>query len=56
LAEPIIRAFNEKRHVQSTPIKAAAVPVIVADRDLIGIANRQPQKRHFFAHRTIAPL
>ena len=49
LAEPILRALSEERYTDPTPIQAAAVPVVLAGRDLIGIAQTGTGKTAAFA-------
>jgi ATP-dependent RNA helicase RhlE len=49
LAEPILRALTEERYTEPTPIQAAAVPVVVSGRDLIGIAQTGTGKTAAFA-------
>ncbi|BAF88364.1 helicase [Azorhizobium caulinodans ORS 571] len=39
LAEPIVRALTEEKHVTPTPIQAQAIPAILSGKDLIGIAQ-----------------
>ncbi|MFG1391432.1 DEAD/DEAH box helicase [Xanthobacter agilis] len=49
LAEPIVRALTEERHVTPTPIQAQAIPEILAGHDLIGIAQTGTGKTAAFA-------
>jgi ATP-dependent RNA helicase RhlE len=39
LAEPLLRALEGENYTQPTPIQAEAVPVILAGRDVLGIAQ-----------------
>jgi len=49
LAEPIARALSELGHAEPTPIQAAAIPVALGGRDLIGIAQTGTGKTAAFA-------
>src|SRR3954463_14913711 len=49
LAEVITRALGEEGYVTPTPIQAAAIPIVVAGRDLIGIAPTRTGKTAAFA-------
>ncbi len=49
LAEPIARALSELGHAEPTPIQAAAIPVALKGRDLIGIAQTGTGKTAAFA-------
>ncbi len=39
LSEPILRAIAEKGYVHPTPIQAQAIPVVLAGRDVMGVAQ-----------------
>jgi ATP-dependent RNA helicase RhlE len=49
LAEPITRALAQESYVTPTPIQAKAVPLVLAGRDLIGIAQTGTGKTAAFA-------
>jgi superfamily II DNA/RNA helicase len=49
LAEPITRALTEERYVAPTPIQAQAIPLLLAGRDLVGIAQTGTGKTAAFA-------
>ena len=49
LAEPVARALHELGHAEPTPIQAAAIPVVLDGRDLIGIAQTGTGKTAAFA-------
>ncbi len=49
LAEPIARALVEERYHEPTPIQQAAIPVVLAGGDLIGIAQTGTGKTAAFA-------
>ncbi len=39
LSEPILRAVTEKGYLHPTPIQAQAIPVVLAGRDIMGVAQ-----------------
>jgi ATP-dependent RNA helicase RhlE len=49
LAEPILRSLNEEGYVTPTPIQAQTIPLLLAKRDVIGIAQTGTGKTAAFA-------
>jgi ATP-dependent RNA helicase RhlE len=49
LAEPIVRAVAQEGYTSPTPIQAQAIPVVLAGRDLVGIAQTGTGKTASFA-------
>ncbi len=49
LAEPLLRAVQKERFLQPTPIQAAAIPHLLAGRDLLGVAQTGTGKTAAFA-------
>ena len=49
LAEPILRALVAENYITPTPIQAAAIPHLLAGRDLLGIAQTGTGKTAAFA-------
>src|SRR5437764_14844462 len=49
LAEPILRALSEEQYTIPTPIQSDAVPVVLAGRDIVGIAQTGTGKTAAFA-------
>jgi superfamily II DNA/RNA helicase len=49
LAEPIIRSLSEEGYVTPTPIQAQTIPLLLAKRDVIGIAQTGTGKTAAFA-------
>jgi ATP-dependent RNA helicase RhlE len=49
LAEPILRALTEEKYVTPTPIQAQTIPLLLAKRDVVGIAQTGTGKTAAFA-------
>src|SRR5476649_1521093 len=49
LAEPLLRALNEKNYTVPSPIQAKAIPFLLQGRDLIGVAQTGTGKTAAFA-------
>src|SRR5262245_12227576 len=49
LAEPIIRAITDEQYVTPTPIQAQTIPQVLAERDVVGIAQTGTGKTAAFA-------
>jgi ATP-dependent RNA helicase RhlE len=49
LAEPILRALTKEQYVTPTPIQNDAIPVVLAGRDIVGIAQTGTGKTAAFA-------
>ncbi len=49
LAEPITRALSEEQYTTPTPIQSDAIPVVLAGRDIVGIAQTGTGKTAAFA-------
>ena len=49
LAEPIIRALAEEQYATPTPIQTDAIPLVLAGRDIVGIAQTGTGKTAAFA-------
>jgi ATP-dependent RNA helicase RhlE len=49
VAEPLLRALEKERFVEPTPIQANAIPLLLAGRDLLGIAQTGTGKTAAFA-------
>jgi superfamily II DNA/RNA helicase len=49
LAEPITRALSEEQYTTPTPIQSDAIPLVLAGRDIVGIAQTGTGKTAAFA-------
>ena len=49
LAEPITRALSEEQYQTPTPIQSDAIPLVLAGRDIVGIAQTGTGKTAAFA-------
>lgn len=49
ISEPILKALNEKNYTTPTPIQQQAIPVAIAGRDILGIAQTGTGKTAAFA-------
>jgi ATP-dependent RNA helicase RhlE len=49
LAEPLLRALNEKNYTEPSPIQAQSIPYLLQGRDMIGIAQTGTGKTAAFA-------
>src|SRR5208282_5790942 len=49
LAEPLLRALQQKNYTEPSPIQAQAIPYLLQGRDLIGIAQTGTGKTAAFA-------
>ena len=49
LAEPLTRALAQEQYVTPTPIQVQTIPVALAQRDLVGIAQTGTGKTAAFA-------
>ncbi len=49
LAEPLLRALDEKAYTEPSPIQAKAIPFLLQGRDLIGVAQTGTGKTAAFA-------
>jgi ATP-dependent RNA helicase RhlE len=49
LAKPLLKALSEKGYTKPTPIQAQAIPLVMAGRDLLGIAQTGTGKTAAFA-------
>jgi superfamily II DNA/RNA helicase len=49
LAEPILRSLSQERYVTPTPIQTQTIPIVLAGRDVVGIAQTGTGKTAAFA-------
>jgi ATP-dependent RNA helicase RhlE len=49
LAEPLRRALHDERYIEPTPIQARTIPLLLAEKDVIGIAQTGTGKTAAFA-------
>ncbi len=49
LAEPLLRALNEKNYTEPSPIQAQSIPYLLQGRDMIGVAQTGTGKTAAFA-------
>ena len=49
LAEPLLRALRAENYIEPTPIQARAIPVLLAGKDILGIAQTGTGKTAAFA-------
>jgi len=49
LADPIQRALNDRNHLIPTPIQAQAIPLLLAGKDMVGVAQTGTGKTAAFA-------
>jgi len=49
LAEPLLRALNEKNYTEPSPIQAQSIPYLLHGRDMIGVAQTGTGKTAAFA-------
>ncbi|PIT85251.1 DEAD/DEAH box helicase, partial [Candidatus Micrarchaeota archaeon CG10_big_fil_rev_8_21_14_0_10_59_7] len=49
LSEPLLRALQEEGYTEPTPIQTQTIPLVLARRDLIGVAQTGTGKTAAFA-------
>ena len=56
LSQPVLQALEQKNYTVATPIQTQAIPLVLAGRDLLGIAQTGTGKTAAFALPAMARL